>query len=121
MNPALTEAEVLNRACRLAADYRARIDISPFRLMIDSGYADMRAAIDEKKIQAFVRDHPEIIEEWIAYSEDKRCGGWYFTKRLDRDEFVVGRVEAPKKVESFREPTEPCARFIKRELESMAT
>lgn len=116
-----TEPEVLSRTCRLAGDYQSRDDISPWRLMLDSGYPDMRAVISEAKIEDFVRVHPEVIDQWLAYSADKRCGGWYFLREEDGGRYVLGCIEAPGEDELFEEPVAPCAKFIKRELESMAT
>jgi hypothetical protein len=60
-----------------------------------------------------VRAHPNIEDDWIAYSEDKRTsGGWYVTESCE-----VGRVTDPASISRFASFPEVVAEFVIRELD----
>ena len=52
-------------------------------------YRESREAIHEADLLRLVRLHPALVDEWLAYSADKRTnGGWYVLR-------TVGQVDAP--------------------------
>ncbi len=115
--------EALERACRLAHDFHRRGDVSPWRLLRDSGYLQWRAKIDVAALTRFFVDHPELIGEWLVYSDNKRVSsGWYFTGDTADGPYVVGYFPADlnKQEKQFASAADACALFVKCELEEMA-
>lgn len=57
--------------------------------------------------------HPEVAQEWLWYSEDKRTGGgWYLL--MERTIGVVGRAESVKQFDTIEEAV---AEYVVRELD----
>jgi hypothetical protein len=53
-----------------------------------TGYAEYRSSFTAVDLVPIIAAHPELIEQWLSYSEDRRTdGGWY----IKRDG-TVGRV-----------------------------
>src|SRR5262245_55683775 len=107
--PSLEEALAL--ACNLAPDYYAK-SMSPFAQLRSSGYLECRHVIDLAKIRDHVAQHPNLIGDWIDYSENKRVSSdWYFSVDAAESPFVVGHFPPdPEKTEtSFTDGVEGCA------------
>ena len=97
--------------------------MSPYALMVASGYREHRQAIDIEQIRKHVSEHRDLIGDWIGYSENKRCSGWYFNADRVEGPYRVGclpRVSS-KPERAFDDPVEACAHFVKSELDSIAS
>ncbi len=74
--------------------------------------------LSEEQLVSFLSNRADLIEIWLAWSEDKRCsGGWFFQRH--GSQFELGQVWGDGKLapsEFFQEPAPACARFILREL-----
>ena len=80
-----------------------------------SGYCDVRPTIGPGDLLDVLLHEPDLVHQWILYSEDKRTsGGWYVLRTAE-----VGRLE-PKVLEHFDSLSRAVAEFILRELDFWA-
>jgi hypothetical protein len=79
-----------------------------------TGYAAHRASFGPDDIRAILWDHPSLVDEWLAYSEDKRTdAGWYVLRDGE-----IGQVLKPSSQCAYASIQEAVAQFIIRELDS---
>ena len=79
-------------------------------------YGERRAGFDEATLLRLVRAHPAFVEDWLAYSEDKRTSaGWYVLKNAQ-----IGRVNVPESQIQFASIEEAIASYVIRELDFWA-
>lgn len=79
-----------------------------------SGYATLRGEFPPRNLADYLRQHPDLVESWAAYSEDKRSDGWYFRRPSS-----VGRIRGeppPTREMHYPDPAAACAAFIIGEL-----
>ncbi len=99
-------------------------NVSTYDLLKDTGYFEKYDQVSEGSIHEALKQHPECVDEWILYSQDKRTStGWYF-KREDENAYIVGyfagKAGKNKNIQlKFTDRIEACAAFIKREAETM--
>ncbi len=109
--------EIIFNVVSITEIFASRNDISVYQLLKDSGYFEKFSAISIKKIKKELKSHPELIQFWLNYSEDKRTsGGWYLKK--DNNDFFVGNL-LKKSEKHFQNEVDACALFIKREIEEI--
>ena len=98
-------------------------NVSIYSLLCDSGYFETHSQISERTIREALRAHPETVDEWMRFSEDKRTNaGWYF--RPSQKGYEVGyfsRSQGSVKSAEYSDRTEACAVFIKNEIEDIRT
>lgn len=58
-----------------------------------------------------IKEHPYLIDQWNAYSEEKRTNGGYYL-----EDKTVGRVSAPKTVFKFKTREQATAEYVVKEL-----
>jgi hypothetical protein len=96
-------------------------NVSMYSLLSDSGYFEAHSQISESIIREALRAHPDMVDEWMRFSEDKRTNaGWYF--RPTHRGYEVGYFSrAPSSIRSaeYSDRTEACAVFIKNEIEEI--
>jgi hypothetical protein len=81
-----------------------------------SDYGTYRSSFDAQDLQAVLTAHPALIEEWLAYSEDKRTdAGWYVLRDGE-----IGQLQNPTSQRSYATIEEAVAQFIVRELDFWA-
>ena len=92
------------------------------QLLSETRYRELRPHIIPATVVAHVTAHPELVEQWLMYSEDKRTsGGWYFTG--EGREWELGRLDSrSRRVDQRRHTSsvEACASYILRELDFWA-
>ena len=49
--------------------------VSVYDLLKQTNYSIIRDQISLKDIHASLAQHPEYVNDWLQYSEDKRCPG----------------------------------------------
>lgn len=104
---------------RLAWDYHAIRTSSARELIARTGYADRWRSIDVGRLEETLRLHPDWVDAWIQWSQDKRVGsGWYITRCGD-SAFDVGCHPTVPPVR-YADPTTACAVFVRHELASIA-
>jgi hypothetical protein len=96
-------------------------NVSMYSLLSDSGYFEAHSQISESTIREALQAHPETVDEWMRFSEDKRSNvGWYF--RPSHRGYEVGyfsRSQSGIKSAEYFDQTEACAVFIKNEIEEI--
>jgi hypothetical protein len=105
--------ETVERVCRLAEDfYRGRK--SMVQLAVDSGVRACRGALATELLASYIAAHPDVVEDWLSWSANKRVtSGWYFKR--DGNRFVVGH-HPDGDMFTFAEPSIACAEFVVREV-----
>ena len=79
-------------------------------------YREFRKTFGPNDLVAIVKTHPEISNEWIAYSQGKRTsGGWYL---LDKSE--IGQIGNPESRKHFDSVEEAVSEYVVRELDFWA-
>ena len=106
--------DAIELVCNLPAEFRGG-DKSPRALVRDSG-VDVRA-LSTDTVAAVLKSKPELVSEWLRWSEDKRSSpGYYF---LDEGlHHIVGYYPGDERVE-FDDPVAACADFVIKEIKSL--
>ena len=108
------EAERFAAVCRIPLEFK-RTSASVRDIVRASEYASLRGDLPPRELADYLRQHPELVEAWAAYSEDKRAGeGWYFRRPAS-----VGRITRqppPVRELHYPDPAVACAAFIIGEL-----
>jgi hypothetical protein len=79
-------------------------------------YRERRASFGPADLRPLIIAHPELVEVWLAYSEDKRTsGGWYLLRSGEIGQ--VGDEESHARFESLEEAV---AEYVVRELDFWA-
>lgn len=81
-----------------------------------AGYAECRPGLTAAELRPLVADYPELIEQWLSYSEDKRTdGGWYI-----RRDGKIGRVQKPGAERQYATIQDAIAEYVVLELDVWA-
>jgi hypothetical protein len=81
-----------------------------------AGYAAYRPSFDAADVRVLLEAHPALLEQWLAYSEDKRTDqGWYVLRDGE-----IGQVTQPTAQRSYATIDEAVAQFVVRELDFWA-
>lgn len=97
-------------------------NISMYSLLVSSGYLECAENISEGDILRGLELHPEYIQDWRVYSEDKRTTGWYLMEPTE-GRFGVGFIPSTGNIRveplMYSDEVRACAAFIKLEVEYM--
>lgn len=114
--------KTIEKIVHIPRDFYSQNNVSIYTLIKDSGY------IEKHHNDVFVEDireilalDPKCIDEWLIYSENKRCDyGWYFN-RTEKHKYVVGYHPSDTKsnVVTYDDPLNACTDFIKKEIEDI--
>jgi hypothetical protein len=106
----------LLRILRIGHDASMRGEgISLIEALRRTGYQENRGQFGEPDLLRLIRANPDLVEQWLSYSEDKRTsGGWYILRNGE-----VGRVDAPGSSLRFESIEEAVAGYVVRELDSV--
>ena len=101
---------------RIARDISGARGLSLSEALRRSGYRDHRPHFTAREVRAALTAHPALIDEWLAYSEDKRTeAGWYVLRDGE-----IGQVLKPSAQRSYPTIAEAVAQFIVHELDYWA-
>ncbi len=105
----------------LPRNLNSRRDVSAYSLVRETGYFKSHQEVTSNAIHQTVVMTPELVTEWLSYSEDKRTNeGWFFQRGPEG--FQVGRLASDSSLHSLVNYTDEfiaCAAFIKHEAESI--
>ena len=62
--------DIVKRICYLPVDFHRLQTVSAIQLLMESGYIDNSENITTDVIEAFLREHEELIQTWLAWSAD---------------------------------------------------
>ena len=111
--------DIVKRICYLPVDFHRLRTVSAIQLLRDSGYLNKPENITNEMVEAFLRDHPELVTQWLNWSADKRVSsGWYFLH--EKGKYVVGYYPKGKK-KIYSDPNKGCAEFILLEVNDLAS
>ena len=101
-------------------------DISAYDALKRSGYFEQHDAVSERDLYDALREHPDRIDDWMQYAEDKRTDrGWYFTTDTSvvPCRIVVGYFSRRTKVieQEYADRIEAAATYVKMEIENIRT
>ncbi len=104
----------------MPAEFHRRGDVSIVTLVAESGYKYIDGLLAAEQIKQHLTAHPRLVDDWAAYSRDKRSSnGWYFE---DGDSPSIGYYDATagrSHKQMFPDRLEACAEFIRHELEAI--
>jgi hypothetical protein len=102
--------------------FHQRGNVSIYDLLKETDYIEMHDQFSEESIREILAQHPECVDEWQIYSQDKRTSsGWYFEQE-DKSSYIVGYFggkEGENIQLRFADRIAACAAFIKRESEDI--
>ncbi|MGN6637733.1 MAG: hypothetical protein ACTHJ8_02405 [Mucilaginibacter sp.] len=94
--------------------------VSIYSLLKGTDYFQFHDQINVDDISKELSNAPEVINNWLTWSENKRVDtGWFF--EINNGQCRVGYVSAGKvtKTETYQDKIYACATFIKYEIESI--
>jgi hypothetical protein len=114
---ATVDGDVIARVCTMAERYY-RGEAAQQELAFESGFLLHRKRVTVDAVRRWLRTHPDTIQWWERWSEDKRtASGWYFVRRPLFSE--CGWYETPRgkrHVRHFMSASAACAYFVVREI-----
>jgi hypothetical protein len=112
-------AMTVEDVCRLAWDYRTMRTMSARELVARSGYRERWRSVTVAILEEALRHHPEWVDAWIHWSEDKRISsGWSITD-CGESGFDVGE-DSTKPPVRYADRMRACAVFVRHEVASIA-
>lgn len=109
-----TVIDVIN----LPRNFCGRGDASIYSLLQESGYFAVHDEVTEGAIHGALRRNPEIVTDWMQFSEAKRVSSGWFLRREGAKGYQVGHYPDHEPVD-YSDELEACAAFIKREIEDI--
>ena len=105
------------RICTFPETFRAG-NKSPLALAKDLNLREVLPSIRMAALQTYLATHPELIEKWVIWSEDKRVReGWYLKIETGVNEVGYFHYERGySSVRRFTSPSEAVANFILNDL-----
>src|SRR5665213_3812905 len=107
--------------CRIASYFLRLGNVSVLDLLRSSGYLQDPAALLECHLEDVLQSYPDLIDEWLKHSEDKRASsGWCLLRpiRSQNAEWIVGYYPKGREQRCFSDRFKACAFFIKQEVEA---
>lgn len=76
-------------------------------------YPALRPSINPGELLPLLKNDPSLVEEWVAYSEDKCTAGGFYVLRTGE----VGQVEDQRSRRRYLSIEEAVAEFVLHELD----
>lgn len=106
--------ETIKRICHIPADFR-KGNKSFHRLVHDTGIE--RQVLTETSVASALLSNPELVDDWLGWSEDQRSSpSYYFLE--EKGKYVVGGYPGEEFVE-FSDRIAACADFIVKQVKSV--
>ena len=107
----MSTSDEIQQICSLPTKFHSS-GKSAYDLIRESG-VDVRSLTTDA-IVGVLQTRPELVAEWLQWSEDKRSSpGYYFLSEKQRH--VVGYYPGDERVE-FADPISACADFVVKEI-----
>ncbi len=109
--------ELLRRILAIGHDTSGRGDGISLRDALNRArYRECRASLQEADLLRVIQAEPALVDQWLAYSEDKRTeGGWYVLRSGE-----VAKVRKPSSRIQFATIEQAVAAYVIRELDFWA-
>ena len=103
----MSTTALIASVCSLPRDFHSVGTKSVVTLLREAGYFDRHTDVSLDAVRAHLMAKPELVEDWITYSADKRTSsGWYLL-----EDGTVGYYPAGPK-SSYKDIVTACAEFI---------
>ena len=79
-------------------------------------YKEVRASFNSTDLLPIIQEYPELVFQWVMYSEDKRTSGGYYLLESG----VIGQVDPVFSAERFDSLQKAVAEYVIRELDFWA-
>ena len=111
---------LIRRIIALPRQFKEAGNKSIVALLKESGYFEYFDNVNENNIAIILGESPEMIDDWLIWSADKRVSsGWYILEKKE-NQYIVGYWPKNKFEElHFSDKRLACASFIKREIEGI--
>jgi hypothetical protein len=114
---------VVEAICRLPLDYAAG-ELSPRDLVQRSGYLLARADVSRGAIEVCLEQHPDWMDAWFAWSDDKRYSPAWWIRDAGPRAYQVGYydpgIDSQPRPLVFDTKARACAEIVIRDVESIA-
>jgi hypothetical protein len=114
--------KAVERVCYIARDFRRPGAPSVQALLEASSYRAVRGGLDVAQLEDVVESQPQLVEDWLRYSEDKRTsGGWAFYP--EGEAWVVSQPfpnQGASVERRYSRASAACAEYILAELDYWA-
>ncbi|MGK2883290.1 MAG: hypothetical protein ACSLE8_00680 [Rhodococcus sp. (in: high G+C Gram-positive bacteria)] len=106
-----TDEEIL-KILQIGHDSSIRgLGLSLNQALKQARYRELRNTLSVSDLLPVIDKNPQLIEQWIMYSEDKRTdGGWYLSPKAAIGTIAGDRIK-------FRGMQEAVAEYVLRELD----
>jgi hypothetical protein len=113
----MCKGSIVSAVCQIPIAYRKPDGESLQQLVLRSGYFDNPDELSVDAVEEFLRDKPELVNQWFYFCEDKRTSsGWYIVD--DGQRFLVGQIGG--QAVAFLDRVSACAEYVVREIGSVA-
>ena len=111
---------IAEKVVRVANDFYHQ-ETSIYTLLQESGYFESYDHIGGSEIIVALKNHPDLINDWLRYSEDQRSSPCWYFRKCDGENYSVGHYpETPEFGEiDFKNKFEACAAFVRKFIESV--
>jgi len=91
-------------------------------LVQESGYIQLSNKITENDIAQYLRQNPQLISQWLQWSEDQRCSPAITFEQGESKRYYVKRYPESEHFKEFNsmDAFEACAKYIMKQLEDTA-
>ena len=114
-------SDCIDQLCRFPNTYKLGT-LSPLAVMTQSGYPTLYSQITLEKITQYLHSKPDLVQDWMNYSDDIRCNpAWGFG--IIDNKYVVAFYKNGKPLQEFRydDKFAACAKMILETFESIRT
>jgi len=115
----VTDAE-REAVCLVARDTSSRgRGVSLRDALQSANYRRCRPGLTPVNLTQHLSGRPDLIDDWLRYSEDKRTSGGWYIRAIGR-EWEIGRVALDSAIRRFSSAPEACAHYVLAELDFCA-
>jgi len=101
----------------LAREFSQQNNLSIYELLQKINYHKVSDKISENDLYNELLRNPSYADDWLEYSQGKRCFGWYFKEDED-GKYQIGHFDGSRCSEvNYEDKLEACAIFLKKELD----
>jgi len=77
---------ITKAVCEIAKTFEEKGDLFVVQLLKETGYLERPEMITEDEILKCLKQHPDLLDTWVLYSENQRIPeGWYIKTPVEND------------------------------------
>ena len=116
----MSKKDIIIKIINLPHSFYNLRTVSIYSLLEDTDYFQVHDQISVNDISEELNNNPNVINDWLIWSENKRVDiGWFF--QINKGQYLVGYLANGKatKTETYLDKIYACATFIKHEVENV--